>query len=509
MTGGESTSTGDVDAGAPEDERAVDIPRLMVALSFHRPFVPGMRISMGSAHEVLVGRGPSRAVEHEGRRTLLTLEDRLLSRRHFAVRRLATGWEVEDLGSKNGTLLNGERRLRAILDDGDVIEAGSTILLFREEGFGRQNQVHECCDRDLAGEREWSLPAVLRTLSLDLERRFSELVRISKSSVPVLLRGESGVGKELIAYLVHELSGRSGAFVPINCGALPRTLIESELFGHRRGSFSDARQDRDGLVREAAGGTLFLDEIAELPAESQAALLRFLQGGEVRPVGANEVYTVDVRVVAATNQDLGKRIAFGSFRQDLYARLAGFRLELPSLRQRREDLGTLIATILPGLGRSASNITLHRQAARALFNYPYPLNVRELEQALRAAVVLADGKQIRLEHLPAAIRDHRPAADDLRPSDPVLRARLHDVLAETSGNVSAAARTLNKAPNQIRRWCERFEIDLESFRGLRTVGQQAPTVRRDRVTTGNAVGGSPAQHTNKESQWRSRRKKVE
>jgi DNA-binding NtrC family response regulator len=498
LIGRNSTSTCDVDADAPEDQRAVDIPRLVVALSFHRPLVPGMRISIGSAHEVLVGRGSSRTVEHQGRRILVTLEDRLLSRRHFAVRRFAAGWEIEDLGSKNGTLVNGERHVRATLDDGDVIDAGSTILVFREEGFAKQSAVHESGDRDLARKDEWSLPVVLRTLSLNLERQLSELVRIAKSPVPVLLRGESGVGKELIAQLVHELSGRSGAFVPINCGALPRTLIESELFGHRRGSFSDARADRDGLVREASGGTLFLDEIAELPAESQVALLRFLQGGEVRPVGANEVHTVDVRVVAATNQDIGKRIAHGSFRQDLYARLAGFMLELPPLRQRREDLGTLIAAILCGLGRIASQVTLNQQAARALFNYPYPLNVRELEQALRAAVVLADGKQIRFEHLPAAIRDHRPA-EDLRPGDPVLRDRLHEVLAQTRGNVSAAARTLNKAPNQIRRWCERFAIDLESFRGLRTVGQQAPTVPRDRPTTGNAVGGSPVQHTNKET----------
>jgi transcriptional regulator of acetoin/glycerol metabolism len=464
VTGGDSTSTFDLEDRGREDETQVEVPRLLVAFSFQQPFVPGLRVCMASAQEMVVGRGATRSISRDGRCIRLTIDDHGMSRRHLRLRRLITGWELEDLGSKNGTIVNGERCERAILDDGDVIEVGATMLLFREEGLGARDAFHQCHDRDLASETRSGAPTVFRTLALGLEQRHSDLVRIARASIPVLLRGETGTGKELIARAVHDESGRSGAFVAINCGALPRNLIESELFGHRRGSFSDARQDRDGLVRRAHGGTLFLDEIAELPPESQVALLRVLQDGEVRPVGAIEALTVDVRVVAATHQDMAKRIAMGRFREDLYARLAGFELELPPLRDRREDIGALIAAILLKLGDEVRQVTFHREAARALFGYPYPLNIRGLEQALRSAVVLAEGRQIRLEHLPETMRDHGPPSGARRPEDSLLRERLHEILFETRGNVTAAARTLNKAPTQIRRWCRRLSIDLASYR---------------------------------------------
>src|SRR5262249_48969231 len=160
------------------------------------------------------------------------------------------------------------------LADGDIIEAGGTLLMFREDGsLGESN------DRDLAEEPD--TPIAFRTVSLDLEHRVHQLTRIARAGVPVLIRGETGTGKELIARAVHAPSGRRGAFAPVTCGALPRNLIESELFGHRRGAFSGASEERDGLVRRAHNGTLFLDEIAELPEESQVALLRVLQEGEV------------------------------------------------------------------------------------------------------------------------------------------------------------------------------------------------------------------------------------
>jgi transcriptional regulator with PAS, ATPase and Fis domain len=303
-------------------------------------------------------------------------------------------------------------------------------------------------------------------VSIELERRCGNLARIAASTVPVLVRGETGTGKELVARAVHERSGRRGAFVAINCGALPRSLVESELFGYKRGAFSGAKDDRDGLVRRADHGTLFLDEIAELPEESQVALLRVLQEGEVRPIGAGEVVPVDVRVVAATHQDLAHRIADGRFRQDLYARLAGFEVALVPLRDRREDIGSLVAALLPRITEDASGVTVHRQAARALLGYGYPLNVRELEQALRAAVVLAGGGEIRIEHLPEAMRGvTAPAATVLRPEDRALRERLIEVLREARGNVAAAGRQMNKAPIQIRRWCRRFGIELGGFRG--------------------------------------------
>jgi DNA-binding NtrC family response regulator len=289
--------------------------------------------------------------------------------------------------------------------------------------------------------------------------------RIARRDVAVLVRGETGTGKELMARAIHEASGRPGEFVAINCGAMPRGLIESELFGHRRGAFSGAGEDRDGLFRRAHQGTLFLDEIAELPPESQVALLRVLQEGEVRPVGASEVVQVDVRVVAASHQDLTRRIADGRFRQDLYGRIAGFQITMPALRDRREDLGTLIATILPRICERPDRFTLHREAACALLRYDWPQNIRELEQALAAAVALCEDGKLRLAHLPEAIASYRPSSNvALSTDDAELRARLVALLEAESGNVAAVARAMGRAPIQIRRWCRRLQIDLAKFR---------------------------------------------
>lgn len=299
--------------------------------------------------------------------------------------------------------------------------------------------------------------------------RAIELARTAaRNTLPVVVSGETGTGKEMFARSIHAASSRaSERLVVMNCGAVPATLIEAELFGYEAGAFTGARPGGSpGRFEDADHGTLFLDEIAELPEESQVALLRVLQEGEVRPIGAGEVVPVDVRVVAATHQDLAHRIADGRFRQDLYARLAGFEVALVPLRDRREDIGSLVAALLPRITEDASGVTVHRQAARALLGYGYPLNVRELEQALRAAVVLAGGGEIRIEHLPEAMRGvTAPAATVLRPEDRALRERLIEVLREARGNVAAAGRQMNKAPIQIRRWCRRFGIELGGFRG--------------------------------------------
>src|SRR6185436_3747735 len=263
-----------------------------------------------------VARGMPGRIERAGRTAVLLVGDFETSRRHLALRRAGAGWQVEDLGSRNGTLVNGERVERAELAHGDLIEAGGRVLWFAAGGPRARDQ-H---DRDL--EDAPVGPSVFQTLNRAFEERIQQVCRIAPSRVPVLVRGETGTGKELMARAIHDASGRPGAFVAINCGALPRSLIESELFGHRRGAFSGAGDDHDGLFRRAHCGTLFLDEIAELPAESQVALLRVLQEGEVRPVGASGPVKVDIRVVAATHQDIPARIASGSFREDLYARLA-------------------------------------------------------------------------------------------------------------------------------------------------------------------------------------------
>jgi transcriptional regulator of acetoin/glycerol metabolism len=441
--------------------RGAEWPRLIIALECRRPLAGSARISLAGVDRVIVGRGADRSWRPGGERTLVVaVPDTEMSRQHFEITRAPGGWELVDLGSKNGTQLGRNPVLRATLAEGDVIEAGATLFMFQEDGF----RGHEPPpDRDLSTD---TTPPALRTVSPTLERHFASLATIARSPVSVLVRGETGTGKELIARAVHEQSGRRGAFVALNCGALPRTLLESELFGYKRGAFSGAKDDREGLVRRADGGTLFLDEIAELPEESQVALLRVLQEGEVRPIGASDPVHVDVRVIAATHQDLEARIADGKFRRDLYGRLAGFIVELPPLRERREDIGAMVATLLERIvPDGAASLRLQRTAARYLFAYPFPLNIRELEQALRAAVVLATRGDLKAEHLPSAIRDYTaPTVAPLRPEDRVLRDRLVELLREHRGNVTAAGRVLGKAPIQIRRWCRRFAIDIDAFR---------------------------------------------
>jgi transcriptional regulator with AAA-type ATPase domain len=436
-------------------------PRLIVAFECQRPLLPvGVRLSLSQVDEVLVGRGGERTWSRADRQLTIAVQDPEVSRLHVRLVRRGEDWTLRDCGSKNGTLVGGLRTTRCTLADGDLLQIGGTLLVYRDaaEGSG------DLGDRDLAADD--AVPDVLRTLSFQLERRAGELERVAPTRVPVLIVGETGTGKELIAQAVHARSARGGPFVPLNCGALPRTLVESELFGYRRGAFSEAREDRPGLARKAHGGTLFLDEVAELPEESQVALLRLLQEGEVRPIGSSELVKVDVRVIAATHQDIGARIAQGRFRSDLYGRLAGYEMAMPPLRDRPEDIGSLIAVLLRRLGVAEGALTVQPRAAAALFTHAYPMNVRELEQALAAAVALASDGSISLEHLPAPIRTSaREGQVQLGPEDAALRTELVDLLRQNRGNVSATARALDKAPIQIRRLCRKLRIDLGDFRG--------------------------------------------
>jgi DNA-binding NtrC family response regulator len=443
--------------GDSEGDR--ELPRLLLVFDCRHPFSSAVRLMLTGLEEVIIGRGAPRSWTRSGRALEVRINDFEISRQHVRLVRTADGWELIDLGSKNGTTINDVPATRTLLVDGDVIELGAVMVMYRDESRGYR----DAADLDMASTA--TLPAVLRTVSLEVEHRAGALVKIAPSTVPVLIRGETGTGKELTARAIHDLSKRRGSFVAVNCGALPRTLIESELFGSKRGAFSGAQDDREGLVRRADGGTLFLDEIAELPEQSQVALLRVLQEGEVRPLGAAQSIHVDVRVVAATHQDLEARIADGRFRQDLYARLVGHIVTLLPLRARREDIGSLIGTILDRVVANPSELTVQPKAARALFTYGYPLNIRELEQALRTAVVLADGHEIRLEHLPEAMRTCQPSGPELRPEDRALRDQIVELLRDHRGNVAAVGRSFGKAPIQIRRWCRRFGIEIGSFRG--------------------------------------------
>src|SRR5215471_825907 len=274
------------------------------------------------------------------------------------------------------------------------------------------------------------------------------LARIARGQVSILVRGDTGTGKDVTASAIHAISGREGRFVAVNCGSIPSTLIENELFGSRRGAFSGAA-DRLGMIRSADRGTLFLDEIAELNPASQAALLRVLQDGEVPPLGSDRRFQVDVRVVAATNRDIPRLIDDGLFRRDLYARLRRYEITLPALRDRIEDMGLLVAALMLRWAPNARERKrqLSRAAARALFLYHWPLHIRELEQTLRATMEISTNEEIRLEDLPGGVRSARPGrapsvAKAPRAAAIGQREVVVTLLHQHGGNLSAVAREI-------------------------------------------------------------------
>ena len=436
-------------------------PHLFLVLEAEQPFRPSSRHRLGDLMSVTLARGAPAAHERRRGELVLRVDDPRMSGRHARLARSTEGWTLEDAGSKNGTFLNAARVARALLRDGDVVECGRSFFLFRllPPAAGEPDDV---VSSELAPAAE-----PLATLSPPLAQKLELLARIATSDVPVGLTGESGSGKELVARAVHELSRRPGALVAVNCGAIPDGLVEAELFGARKGAYSGAVADRPGLVRGAHRGTLFLDEIGDLPLGSQAALLRVLQERQVIPVGGSEVIRVDFRLITATHRDLDAAVRAGTFRQDLLARIGGFSLALPPLRERREDLGILLRAILTRDG-AAPGLTLHPVAARALLRHAWPLNIRELERCLVTAAVLARGGLLEPEHLPPAVLDEptapaRPRA--LSGEDAELRARLEALLVEHDGNVSAVARAMGRERVQIHRWIRRFGLDLAGFRG--------------------------------------------
>lgn len=248
--------------------------------------------------------------------------------------------------------------------------------------------------------------------SAAMENVRKQITRLAPAQTTILISGESGTGKELAAKALHELSPRAAMpFVPVNCGAIPPSLIESELFGHKRGAFTDAKTDKAGLFLEADGGTLFLDEVAELPLAAQVKLLRFLQEGEVRRVGETEVEKVDVRIVAATWRDVAKMVEKGEFREDLFYRLNVVQLELPPLRARTADISELATLFLARfnaqLSRERAVVSIGAAAHEAMLSYAWPGNIRELENALERAVLLSDGPELSLRDLPEKIWSQR------------------------------------------------------------------------------------------------------
>ncbi|HMA40753.1 MAG TPA: sigma-54 dependent transcriptional regulator [Gemmatimonadales bacterium] len=305
---------------------------------------------------------------------------------------------------------------------------------------------------------------------LGKSRLFADVLRLAEQVAPtestVLIEGESGTGKEVIARYIHDLSSRNeGPFLSLNCGALPESLLESELFGHVKGSFTGAVRDKQGLFAAARGGTFFLDEIGEMSPATQVKLLRVLQEREAIPVGGTEAIPVDVRVVAATNRDLEDEIRQGRFRTDLYYRLNVIAIHLPPLRDRRDDIEIFVTAFLERIAKEKSTPVKHLtpEAAEAVLSYDWPGNVRELENALERAVVLTKGEAIPLSAMPAKVTERRvePLVAERVHHNPTLdtieRAYISWVLQSEGGNKSRAAEVLGIDPSTLYRKLSRYE----------------------------------------------------
>jgi two-component system, NtrC family, response regulator PilR len=302
------------------------------------------------------------------------------------------------------------------------------------------------------------------------------IARVARSQAPVHISGESGTGKELVARLIHESSPRQASpFVPVNCGAIPTELMESELFGHKRGSFTGAVADKKGLVQSAEGGTLFLDEVADLPLHMQVKLLRLLQEKTVRPIGESREEAVDVRILSATHKNLSQLVAEGRFREDLFYRIDVIELRVPSLRERAEDIPDLVETILARLGRRmrVEPARLSAAAVEALRLYAFPGNVRELENILERALTLATGGEIDVEHIKLRSVQRGQPAGTLAAAHPApsgsgaLGEQLEDIereaivkaLEQTRYNKTAAAKLLGMSFRALRYRIKKLGIE--------------------------------------------------
>ena len=420
----------------------------------------------------------------------LRLPDRWMSGGHALLRSTAAGDVLADLGSRNGTWVNGARIAVHALSDGDLIEVGHTLLCYRRVPEAALTALEQASASD-------ARLGPTRTVSAEVAVLLRDLGRIAPSREPVLIQGETGAGKEMVAETLHRLSGRSGALCAVDCGAVPETLFEATFFGHQRGAFTGAQTAREGEIVRADGGTLLLDEVGNLSPAGQAKLLRVLEEGRVTPLGGEVASTVDVRWVAASNRELlggagagggGGGAGGAGFREDLVARLAGYVARVPALRQRREDLGILAAYLLAQAGIERASISV--AAARVLFNHRLPGNVRQLRGVLRSAALLAAGEAIDVAQLPVHLvrqgegeaesesesenenenenenekeHGHGAGAAAGRKGAPSA-SEIEAALLAAQGNVVRAAESFATSARQLYRWIQRHGVDLERFR---------------------------------------------
>jgi sigma-54 dependent transcriptional regulator, acetoin dehydrogenase operon transcriptional activator AcoR len=396
------------------------------------------------------------------------------SRMHARLTRRGAEWTLLDLGSRNGTFVEGRRITgEVVLRDGSVMRIGDALFKFVLQGVEAYAPYR--VDGSLVpGAQRLSdrVPELVGGLSMD--RIAASIEAVARTDLALIVRGETGTGKELVAHAIHRLSERTGGLCAVNCAAVPASLFESELFGFRKGAFTGADRDKRGLVQAADGGTLFLDEIGDMPFESQAKLLRVLEAHEVRAIGATETERVDVRVVAATHKDLARLVEEGRFRSDLFARLRGYEITLPPLRARKEDLYSLVRHFLEKAGRPDLGLTFGFMLT--LCDYDWPYNVRECELTVRRVVAVAKGPALSAQDLPDDLREHtRDYGHRQEPkegtervsvmperggavSGPPTVERLRALLDAHGGNIAAVARALGKDRAQVHRWLRRHGI---------------------------------------------------
>ncbi|HXJ20301.1 MAG TPA: sigma 54-interacting transcriptional regulator [Polyangia bacterium] len=438
---------------SPGEQR--DRAVLLVVGSAEAPALPARTRLQIAGDELFVGR---RADGIPAQANAAVLDDGLISGRHVRIARTAGGYDLEDLGSKNGTWADNQRVTGKVrLRDGALLFIGNHVAIFR---------MVSSIELDAMKAELVSPFGPVPTASPALAVACDRLRRLAASEGELLIVGETGVGKEVYARAVHAASGRKGRFVAINCAAIPRELVESELFGYRQGAHSTAHQAKVGLIEEAEEGTLFLDEIGEMTPEAQIKILRFLQDRELTPLGATRPRRMDVRILAATNRTAaGPGKGPSGMRDDIVARLGAAPIHLPPLRSRVEDLGALAAHFL----RGTPGVKFEQPAFRALALHGWPLNVRELEKIVSTAAVLTGGdKPIALRDLPEPISralGAPPAAAARRPNGPSpTPAQLEELLRRYEGNVADVSRELGKHRAAVWRWIKKFGLGPQKFR---------------------------------------------
>jgi transcriptional regulator with GAF, ATPase, and Fis domain len=433
--------------------------------------------------EVTIGRDPS---------NLICVPEQAVSREHARIYAKDTRWMLQDMGSRNGTMVDGSYVSEVELEPNHEIRVGDAMFKFVEAGADKC--VGYRIDGTIAGDRRAKAFTEL-VGGAQMDQVAADIERIAPTELSAVVLGETGTGKEVVARGIHRLSGRKGSLQAINCAAIPHNLLESELFGYRRGAFSGADRDKPGLIKLADNGTLFLDEIGDMPLDAQAKLLRVLQSREVFPLGATTPELVDIRVVCATHRDLYQYVKEGKFRGDLLARLNEHVVRLPPLRERKEDIFLLANSFCARYGRPSMQFSF--SFLLALFHYDWPFNVRELESCIKRGVALTDGCELDTMHLPDAISEHMKGYGDrpraaLAPSGLAAPPReaagvpppspaggatappprrgtpteeeLRQLLERHNGNIAAVGRKLGKERMQVHRWLKRYSIDLSSYR---------------------------------------------